>query len=139
MMKQKTFDMLERIYNRMKNYKIVMDLSVDCHEIANLASDQILISFVEGVYKFDGVEYFLEKIETDSNDRFRLLIACLLLLFEKERALRIINDLRSSQDTSVSESAGNIVWERYSSIEEIMNGHQLVLHEIADKLGIVVT
>lgn len=129
-------EIIERIYLRMKDYCLIKELAVDTPKIANLANDEILKSFVEGVYKFSGSEKFLDLLKQESNEVFKLMIATLLLGFNKQSSKDIIANLKKSKNSRVSESADNIISERYSTINELIENYSSTLKKYIDKLNL---
>lgn len=116
----------------MKDYCLIKELAEDTPKIANLANDEILKSFVEGVDKFNGADEFLSLLKEESNEVFKLMFATLLLGHNNAASKSIIAHLKKSKNSRVSESADNIISERYSTINELVEMYADTLKKYRD-------
>lgn len=128
--------MVDRIYQRMKDYNTIKELAVDSPKIANLANEEVIYSFIELVYKFQGLDFLTKKLSKEENEIFKLNISSLLLPIDKSTSLTFLKELISSNKERVSESSKNIVAEKYSSIEELSEQYQNLIMKYAKRMKI---
>lgn len=122
-----------RIYSRMRDYSKIIELSTDTPKISNLAYEQMLISFVELVHKFNGLDLIFQKIKSEENEVFKLKLAALLLPYNKVLALDIFKSLINSKSMSISNNATDVLFQKYSTIDEIIEGYKSKINEIKSK------
>ena len=127
-----TIEIKNRIFNRLLFYSEVHE-KADSAKVANPAYDEMIVSIIELIYKFNGVDDLFQFIIGIHDDKIKLKIIMFLIQFDKERALKHIDLLTNSENESVAISANNIVNEKYNSIEELTLEYQKVIEKVALK------
>ena len=129
-------EIIKRLYLRMKNYCLIKEMAADAPKVANAANDEIYLSFVEGIYKYNAVDEFINLLQHEEDDIFKLVISTLLLGYKKEPSMNIIYTLKKSKNHRVSESADNIISERYSTISQLVDSYSTIIKGYQDRLGL---
>lgn len=111
-------------------------MAADAPKVANAANDEIYMSFVEGIYKYNAADEFINLLQHEEDDIFKLMISTLLLGYKKEPARSIIHTLKKSKNNRVSESADNIISERYSTISQLVDSYSTIIKGYQDRLGL---
>lgn len=124
----------EKIFTRICDYQKIRDLATDSPKIANLAHDEMVISFLELLIKFDGIEFL--KMKTERNevlDKVKMFIASLLLPIDENFALYLIKKLTISSEEGVALSCKNILSEKYRSRSVVKLGISKIIFDMAKK------
>ena len=71
-------EIIKRLYLRKKNYCLIKEMAADAPKVANAANDEIYMSFVEGIYKYNAADEFINLLQHEDDDIFKLMISTLL-------------------------------------------------------------
>lgn len=125
-----------KIYMRIRDYAKIIELSTDTPKISNLAYEEMIISFIELVHKFEGLNFLIQKIKIEQDEFFKMKVAILLLPYEKDVALDLLKDLKNSSNIYINNNVNGLFLQKYSTIDEITIGikHQIENIKIKRKI-----
>ena len=116
----------------MKFYSCIHDKS-DVAKISNLAYEEMIVSFLEIIYKFDGIDFLYNELLNDNNDKFKLKVSMFILPYNLDRGKNLINICTKSNDKSCGASATNVL--KYLD-ENFINSYKSILDKIRKKKNI---
>lgn len=122
----------KRILDRILFYGDIHERA-DSSKVANPAYEEMIVSIIEIIYKFNGLEDLFLLTDSIQNDAFKLKLNMFLIIFDKNRAIKNIESLEASDIETVAESANNVILEKYSSIESIIIQYKSLIEKIARK------
>lgn len=124
----------EKIFSRICDYQKIRELSIDTSKISNLAHDEMVISFLELLYKFDGIEFLKTKVEfVEIDDRVKVFIASLMLPIDETYAIALFEKLTFSSVESVALSCRNVINEKYGSKGDLKLGYRKIIVDMAKR------
>lgn len=130
-----TIEIKNKIINRLLFYGEVHE-KADSSKVANPAYDEMIVSIIELLYKFNGLQDLFRLLGKTNDDRVKLKIVMFLIQYDKNQALNIIKSLSNSKVETVAISAKNIINEKYDSIQTLSNNYKTVMKKVASKRGL---
>lgn len=123
---------LNTIYNVVIDNSTIYEISHNA-KIANLAYEDMIVCYLEIVYKFDGIDFLKKKLATEDNSHVRNFFATMILPADREFAKNILRTLTSCDIERISEGASNLLSEKYSSLDETSQAYGSLQHRIQKK------
>ncbi|TVQ45637.1 MAG: hypothetical protein EA362_08715 [Saprospirales bacterium] len=125
-------EILNTIYNVVIDNASIRELSHNS-KIANIAYEDMIVCYLEIVYKFDGIDFLKEKVATENNPHVNIFFATMMLSADKEFAKNILRKLIPCDIERISEGARNLLNEKYSSLEETAQAYGNLQNKIQRK------